>query len=74
MTRKDTTAPLLQTVNHELKMKLEEISRANNDLENLMSAADITMLFLDRNLGIKRYTAPLRQIFNVLNCVTTAAR
>jgi two-component system, chemotaxis family, CheB/CheR fusion protein len=23
------------------------------------------MLFLDRNLGIKRYTAPLRQIFNV---------
>jgi two-component system CheB/CheR fusion protein len=55
----------LQTVNHELKMKLEEVSRANNDLENFMSATDIPMLFLDRNLGIKRYTAPLRQIFNV---------
>jgi two-component system, chemotaxis family, CheB/CheR fusion protein len=55
----------LQTVNHELKMKLEEVSRANNDLENFMSATDIPMLFLDRNLAIKRYTAPLRQIFNV---------
>jgi two-component system, chemotaxis family, CheB/CheR fusion protein len=55
----------LQTVNHELKMKLEEVSRANNDLENFMSATDIPMLFLDRSLGIKRYTAPLRQIFNV---------
>ena len=55
----------LQTVNHELKMKLEEVSRANNDLENFMAATDIPMLFLDRNLGIKRYTAPLRQIFNI---------
>ena len=55
----------LQTVNNELKMKLEEVSRANNDLENFMAATDIPMLFLDRNLGIKRYTAPLRQIFNV---------
>jgi two-component system, chemotaxis family, CheB/CheR fusion protein len=55
----------LQTVNHELKMKLEEVSRANNDLENFMSATDIPMLFLDKNLGIKRYTAPLRQIFSV---------
>jgi two-component system, chemotaxis family, CheB/CheR fusion protein len=55
----------LQTVNHELKMKLEEVSRSNNDLENFMSATDIPMLFLDRGLCIKRYTAPLRQIFNV---------
>jgi two-component system CheB/CheR fusion protein len=55
----------LQTVNQELKMKLEEVSRANNDLENFMAATDIPMLFLDRNLCIKRYTAPLRQIFNV---------
>jgi two-component system CheB/CheR fusion protein len=55
----------LQTVNHELKMKLEEVSRANNDLENFMAATDIPMLFLDRSLSIKRYTAALRQIFNV---------
>jgi two-component system, chemotaxis family, CheB/CheR fusion protein len=55
----------LQTVNQELKIKLEEVSRANNDLENFMAATDIPMLFLDRSLAIKRYTAPLREIFNV---------
>ncbi len=55
----------LQTVNNELKVKLEEVSRANNDLENFMAATDIPMLFLDRNLCIKRYTAPLRQIFAI---------
>ena len=55
----------LQTVNQELKMKLEEVSRANDDLENFMAATDIPMLFLDRNLSIKRYTAPVRELFNV---------
>jgi two-component system CheB/CheR fusion protein len=55
----------LQTVNHELKSKLEEVSRAHNDLENFMAATDIPMLFLDRQLCIKRYTAPTQQIFNL---------
>jgi two-component system, chemotaxis family, CheB/CheR fusion protein len=55
----------LQTVNNELKVKLEEVSRANNDLENFMAATEMPTLFLDRNLCIKRYTAPLQQIFNV---------
>jgi len=30
-----------------------------------MAATDIPMLFLDRNLSIKRYTSPVGQIFNV---------
>jgi two-component system CheB/CheR fusion protein len=55
----------LQTVNNELKVKLEEVSRVNNDLENFMAATDFPMLFLDRNLCIKRYTAALGQIFNI---------
>jgi two-component system CheB/CheR fusion protein len=55
----------LQTVNQELKMKLEEVSRANNDLENFMAATDVPTLFLDRNLAIKRYTAPLKKLFSV---------
>ena len=46
-------------------MKLEEVSRANNDLENFMAATDLPTLFLDRSLCIKRYTAPLKQIFNI---------
>ncbi len=55
----------LQTVNHELKVKLEEVSRANNDLENFMAATDIAMLFLDRELCIKRYTPRLAELFNI---------
>jgi two-component system, chemotaxis family, CheB/CheR fusion protein len=55
----------LQTVNNELKLKLEEAARANNDLENFMAATDFPMLFLDRNLCIKRYTAALRHVFNI---------
>ncbi len=55
----------LQTVNHELKVKLEEVSQANNDLENFMAATDIAMLFLDRELCIKRYTPRLADLFNI---------
>ena len=49
----------------ELKSKLEEVSRANNDLENFMAATDIPILFLDGSLCIKRYTAPVRELFSV---------
>ena len=35
------------------------------DLPDRMAATDIPMLFLDRQLCIKRYTAPMRQIFNL---------
>jgi two-component system CheB/CheR fusion protein len=55
----------LQTVNHELTVKLEEVSRAHNDLENFMAATDIAMLFLDRQLGIKRYTPRVAEIVNI---------
>ena len=55
----------LQTVNQELKLKLEEVSRAHGDLENLITAADVAILFLDPDLRIKRFTPQLGHIFNV---------
>src|SRR5262249_40573955 len=55
----------LQTVNHELNAKLEEVTRAHNDLGNLMVATDVATLFLDRHLRIKRFTPQLGQIVNV---------
>src|SRR4029079_18451544 len=55
----------LQTVNQELKLKLDEVSRAHGDVENLMAAADVPILFLDRALRIKRFTPQLAHIFNV---------
>jgi two-component system, chemotaxis family, CheB/CheR fusion protein len=55
----------LTTVNHELKDKIDEASRTNSDLQNLMASTDIATIFLDRELRIKRYTPPIEEIFNV---------
>jgi two-component system CheB/CheR fusion protein len=56
----------LTTVNHELKSNVEELSRANSDLQNLMSATDLGIIFLDRDLRIKRFTPRVQELFNVL--------
>ncbi|MEZ5653116.1 MAG: PAS domain-containing protein [Burkholderiaceae bacterium] len=54
----------LQTVNHELKAKVEALSQANSDLENLMAAAELPVLFLDRDLCIKRLTPQVSELFS----------
>ncbi|ASY66611.1 Chemotaxis protein methyltransferase CheR (plasmid) [Sinorhizobium sojae CCBAU 05684] len=51
--------------NNELKLKLESPSRAHSDLQNLMAATDVAMLFLNQSLQIKRFTPRLMEIFNV---------
>ena len=56
----------LQTVNSEMRNKLEEVSRAHAELENLMGATDIPTLYLDRELHIQRYTAGIRELFNIM--------
>jgi two-component system CheB/CheR fusion protein len=56
----------LTTVNNELKEKIEEVGRANSDLQNLMHATQIGTLFLDRHLRIKRYTPGVQELFNLI--------
>ena len=55
----------LTTVNQEYKEKIEELGRANSDLQNLMASIDIGIVFLDRGLQIKRYTPQIQQLFNI---------
>jgi len=55
----------LQTVNRELNLKVDALSQANDDLENLMAATNIPILFLDRELSIKWFTPQFAGIFNV---------
>jgi two-component system, chemotaxis family, CheB/CheR fusion protein len=55
----------LTTVNQEYKEKIEEVGRANSDLQNLMASIDIGTIFLDRALQIKRYTPRARELFNI---------
>jgi two-component system CheB/CheR fusion protein len=55
----------LTTVNQEYREKIEELGRANSDLQNLMASTDIGTIFLDRALQIKLYTPPAEELFNV---------
>lgn len=56
----------LSTVNTELKEKVEELSRTNSDLHNLMASTRIATLFVDRAMCVKRYTPSLQDIFNII--------
>ncbi|CAN7692812.1 PAS domain-containing protein [Rhizobium sp. LjRoot98] len=55
----------LHTVNAELKSKLENISAAHSDLQNLSAATEIGTLFLDQNMRIKMFTSPIADLFNI---------
>jgi two-component system CheB/CheR fusion protein len=56
----------LQTVNAELQAKVDEFSRVNNDMKNLLNSTDIATLFLDKELNIRRYTDQATKIFKLI--------
>lgn len=56
----------LQTVNAELQSKVDEFSRVNNDMKNLLNSTDIATLFLDKDLNIRRYTNEATKIFKLI--------
>ena len=56
----------LTTVNQEMKFKVEELSQANSDLQNLLASTQIATIFIDRELRIRRYTASAQAIFNLI--------
>ncbi len=57
----------LQTVNAELQAKMDEYSRVNSDMKNLLDSTDIATLFLDKELNIRRYTNQTTKIFNLIS-------
>ncbi len=56
----------LVTVNAELQGKVEELNRANSDMENFLVSADIATIFLDREFNIKRFTPAITTLFNII--------
>lgn len=56
----------LHTVNAELQSKIDDSSRINNDINNLLNSIDIATLFLDRNLKIRQFTYPATKIFKLI--------
>ena len=55
----------LQATNQELNLKVETISRAHNDLQNLISVTDVGTLFLDKDLRIRRFTPKVVDLLNI---------
>ncbi|MBW6498693.1 MAG: PAS domain-containing protein [Bacteroidales bacterium] len=56
----------LQTVNAELQAKVDDYSRLDNDMKNLLNSTDIATLFLDKELNIRRYTNQATKIFKLI--------
>jgi two-component system CheB/CheR fusion protein len=57
----------LYTVNSEYQQKIVELTDTNNDLENLLTATELAVLFLDSELRIRRYTRPLTNFLNIMD-------
>src|SRR5437762_9282872 len=56
----------LQTVNAELQAKVDELSRSNNDMKNLLNSTDIATLFLDGDLRVRRFTTQTAKIIKLI--------
>jgi two-component system CheB/CheR fusion protein len=57
----------LATVNVELQEKVIELSRANNDMNNLLAGTGIGTIFVDHQLNILRFTPAATQIINLIH-------
>ncbi|MEN6331322.1 MAG: PAS domain-containing protein, partial [Smithella sp.] len=56
----------LATVNTELQTKVADLSRANNDMNNLLAGTGIGTIFVDHQLCIQRFTPAVTQIINLI--------
>ncbi|QGY47678.1 PAS domain-containing protein [Maribellus comscasis] len=57
----------LYTVNAELQEKNKELQTLNDDVNNLLDSTEIGTLFLDTELRIRKFTAPLKKHFKLRN-------
>ncbi len=56
----------LATVNSELQNKVNQLSKASDDINNLLAATEIASIFMDTRLHIKRYTPAAARIIQLI--------
>jgi two-component system CheB/CheR fusion protein len=56
----------LSTVNTELQNKVADLSRVNNDMNNLLAGTGIGTIFVDHQLHILRFTPTATRIINLI--------
>jgi two-component system CheB/CheR fusion protein len=57
----------LATVNSELQTKVADLSRANNDMNNLLAGTGIATIFVDHQLRLLRFTPAATRIINLIS-------
>lgn len=56
----------LSTVNNELQAKVAELSEANEDMNNVLAATGVAIIFVDNQLRIQRFTPAAIHIMNLI--------
>jgi len=56
----------LITVNTELRSKMEQLSRSESDIKNLLDNTEIAMIFLDRDLNVKRFNGSATRVVSLI--------
>ncbi len=56
----------LSTVNAELQTKVIDLSRANNDMNNLLAGTGVGTIFVDMQMRISRFTPLATQLINLI--------
>lgn len=56
----------LYTVNSEYQSKITELTQLGQDVENLLRNTDIGVIFLDRQLQIRKFTEAVKGVINVM--------
>ena len=56
----------LATLNEELRFRIAELGRLNDDLSNLIQGVGLPIVMVDRELRIRRFTSPAERLLNLI--------
>jgi len=56
----------LRSVNAEHQAKIDELSKNNDDMNNLLGCTEVATLFLDSKMRIRRFTPQARKLFRLI--------
>jgi two-component system CheB/CheR fusion protein len=57
----------LYTVNAEHQKKIRELAELNQDMEHLLRSTDVAIIFLDRDLCIRKFTPKVAEVFDLVD-------
>lgn len=56
----------MATINNELNLKIDELNQTQDDMNNLFNSTEIAIIFLDKNLNIRRFTKESTKLIKMI--------